>query len=43
MSIAIPIIAKAFAGGNEATSIALEIDDLERIGDKTQRLLAYEN
>jgi len=43
MSIAVPIIAKTFAGGNEATSIALEIDDLERIGDKIQRLLAYEN
>jgi len=43
MSIAVPIIAKTFAGGNEATSVDLEIDDLERIGDKIQRLLAYEN
>jgi len=43
MSIAVPIIAKAFAGGNEATSVDLEIDELERIGDKIRRLIDDEN
>lgn len=43
MSMAISIIANAFAGGNDATSIALEIHELERIVDKKRRLLADEN
>lgn len=43
MSMAIPLIAKAFADGNEATSVDLEIDELERIGDKIRRLIDDEN
>jgi len=43
MSMAIPIIAKVFAGGNEPTSVALEIHELQRIVDKKRRLLADEN